>query len=145
MARTEMTNNERAIETCVPISELLGKPRELTEQYIYDYDRQESYILSVELDDKHEGMCKVSYYDGHGGRWWDDDIDPTHLVELRHVIAIERLQAELAALRRQVAVLEHDRRGLMDALIARLGIKEAERIMNVIRETTPKGAPDATE
>lgn len=53
---------------------------------------------------------------------------------------VRRLQAELAALRRQVAVLEHDRRGLMDALIEQIGADNTLALMNDIRLASMKPA-----
>ena len=55
----------------------------------------------------------------------------------------DELQAELAALRRQVAVLEHDRRGLMDALIEQIGADSTLALMNDIRLASMKPAEDS--
>ena len=85
--------------TRIIISELAGKPREETERYIYDRDRQDSYIFAVVPDDKHDATYKVGYHDGHGGTWHDVEIDPDHEVELRHDMAIADLERENAQLR----------------------------------------------
>ncbi len=59
---------------------------------------------------------------------------------LREARSYVDLLSELASLRRQIAVLEHDRRMLCDVLHREVGDVEFNVIMNNIRATTPKGS-----
>ncbi len=59
---------------------------------------------------------------------------------LREARSYVDLLSELASLRRQIAVLEHEKRMLCDVLHREVGDVEFNVIMNNIRATTPKGS-----
>lgn len=58
-------------------------------------------------------------------------------------VTIDDLWAKIDTLRRQVVVLEHDRRMLQDALVE-IAPDRADAIMNDIRANRPKGSEGTT-
>ena len=119
-----------------PISELVGK--DLSELgYIWEHDFDQ-LILSVENDPDVQGHFIVHYL--YNRRTLTDK--GVHSIREAYRDNEDELNAELETLRRQVAVLEHDRRMLQQALLEHVGIYEADRIMNDIRASTPKPSED---
>jgi hypothetical protein len=110
--------------------------------FYYMGDDLSEYLVSVKQDEQDDKFV-VEYFDGRDRVRTLKPVDGDVSV---FVNDSDILQTELAALRRQVAVLEHDRSELLEALARAIGADEANRVMNVIRASTPPAEDsDATE